>query len=163
MALKLSAIPPHFWTTAKLSLPGDLGKRIEVEFRIKVARLSQDDYVDLAVHRRMPGYEQARKAVEAANQVAKLAALAAGNPAPEPRPLPEPVPVDDKKVVDLVLLGWGDVLDDADQALPFTPENLERVDQLLGVRAATVDAFFAAHLQAPEKNSEPQPAMSTGT
>jgi hypothetical protein len=52
-----------------------------------------------------------------------------------------------------VLLDWDDLLDEEDQKIPYTPDNLERMEGILSVRASLVQAFFDAHVKAPEKNS----------
>lgn len=75
--------------------------------------------------------------------------------------------INDQGVIDLVLLDWGpEIVGDDDQKLPFTPENVAKVCDVYGVRAAIVRKFLDTYLQEPEalepaKNSAPQSATTS--
>jgi hypothetical protein len=61
----------------------------------------------------------------------------------------------------VVLLDWDDLVDEGDQKIAYTPDSLERLEGILGVRASLVQAFFDAHVKAPEKNSGTRRGAST--
>jgi hypothetical protein len=148
MSFKL-AINPFFWAPVALSLVGDMGERIEGSFKVKFKRLSQGEYEALLAKIRLPVKPNDPIELEAEIEMAKA----------EKR---EPAwRITDREVVDQVLLDWDDLVDDADQKMPYTPDNLERVETILGVRAAIVNAFFEAHAKAPEKNSVTRRGAST--
>jgi hypothetical protein len=149
MAFKL-AINPFFWALVKLRLVGDMGVPIEVEFKAKYKRLSQPDYEALLARMRLPvkpaDADEAAAEEERAQAEGRTVAWR----------------VTDKEVVDLVLLDWDGIVDESDQTLAYTPDNLELVEKVLGVRAALVNAFFEAHVfKAPEKNSGTRRGAST--
>ena len=62
-------------------------------------------------------------------------------------------PLTDQEAIDTYLLDWEDVVDENDQPLPYNATNLERVNKLLGARAAIAGAFLGEFIKAPEKNS----------
>lgn len=71
-------------------------------------------------------------------------------------------PLTDQEVVDKWLLNWDDVVDEHDQPLPYNATNLERMNKLLGARAAIVESFLSNYVKAPEKNSGRPRDTSTG-
>lgn len=148
MTFKL-AINPFFWAAVAVSLVGDMGVRIEGGFKAKYRRLKQKEYEALLKRMNLPV-----KPVDAESlALAEEAAKAEGRTA-EWR-------ITDRELLDLVLLDWDDLLDENDAKLPYTPENLERAEEVMGVRAAMVQAFFDAHNKAPEKNSGARRGAST--
>jgi hypothetical protein len=149
MAFKL-AINPFFWTPVKLRLVGDMNVPIEVEFKAKYKRLAQPDYEALLARLRLPVQPADAQDLEDATEAAKAEGRTVA------------WRVTDKEVVEQVLLDWDGIVDEDDQVLAYTPDNLERVEKVLGVRAALVNAFFDAHvLKAPEKNSGTRRGAST--
>jgi hypothetical protein len=147
MTFKL-AINPYFWACVKLSLVGDMGKRIEGTFKAKYRRMAQKEYESILAKMRLPLKPDG--ALEASDTVEGDDA----QPHQEWR-------ITDKELLDLVLLDWDDLLDEDDQKMPYTPDNLERMEQILGVRASLVQTFFEAHAKAPEKNSGTRRGAST--
>jgi hypothetical protein len=146
MTFKL-AINPFFWAPVKLSLVGDMGKRVEGEFKAKYRRLSQQEYEALLVKMRLPVKPTDADEAAAAEQAEDFKGWR----------------ITDKQALDLVLLDWDDLLDEDDQKMHYTPDNMERMEKLLGVRASMVAAFFDAHVKAPEKNSEPRRGTTTAS
>lgn len=143
------AIPPFFWATAKIDIPGDYDKRITGEFKAKFRRL------DAAEH-------------ELVMRWIGLGRVTAPAPAdvPAPEKLIDPVtqepmpPVSDRAILDRVLLDW-DELSLQGQTLTFTPDNLDTAEAVLGVRAAMVVAFLQHGSKAAEGNSGALPATSS--
>lgn len=153
MTFKL-AINPFFWAAVKLSLVGDMGKRIEGSFKAKYRRLSQQEYEALVARMQLP-----MKPASEPGEVAEgddPGQLEAGDASEFKQ-----WRITDKEVLDLVLLDWDDLLDEHDQKIPYTPDTLEQAEAVLGVRASLVQAFFEAHVKAPEKNSGRRHAAST--
>ncbi|MBX3588852.1 MAG: hypothetical protein KF796_19645 [Ramlibacter sp.] len=67
----------------------------------------------------------------------------------------------DQAVVDNWLIGWDGLEDESGAQMPFTPDNMAKVFDVLGMRAATVQTFLGNYFSMPEKNSGPQPATTT--
>lgn len=59
---------------------------------------------------------------------------------------------DDREIVDDVLVGWSGITDENGDELEFTPENADRVFEVVQVVPAIVSAFFATITSAKEKN-----------
>lgn len=155
MAMTVSPVP-FFWANVEFDIPGDFGTRLKVSFQAKYRRVEQEEYE--ALMRRL----QAARVVAFREQLdADSAALVTLGDAPaDSQSAPR---LTDREVIDKYLLGWGsDMLGDDNQPLPFNPENLARVERILGCRAAMSRTFFEAHHQAPEKNSETPSDTSTG-
>lgn len=59
----------------------------------------------------------------------------------------------DQDVVDEVLVGFGDdLLDDNNNALAFTPDNVTSLCDVIPLRSVIVQAFFENHFKAKAKN-----------
>jgi hypothetical protein len=157
MTFKL-AINPFFWATVKMSLVGDMGKRVEGAFKAKFRRLSQQQYEALLERLRLPVQPPARPG-DSAEGDGPIAA--GGADASEVEPQAQQWRITDKEVLDMVLLDWDDLVDEDDQKIPYTPDNLERLEGVLSARASLVQAFFDAHVKAPEKNSGTRRGAST--
>jgi hypothetical protein len=145
MTFKL-AIAAFFWAPVSVSLVGDMGARIEGEFKAKYKRLTQQQYEDLLARIRLPV-----KPSDEADATAE-----------EEQEGFQGWRITDKEMLDLVLLDWDDLVDENDQKIPYTPDNLEqKVEPVMGARAALVSAFFDAHVKAPEKKSGPRRGTTT--
>lgn len=58
----------------------------------------------------------------------------------------------DARVIDRVLVGWADVVDEAKAPIDFTPDALARVLQIAGVDELIVKAYFESFDGARRKN-----------
>lgn len=152
MAFRI-AVVPHFWQLVEHELIGDLGTTIKITFKVKFRRPPQQEVEDLAQR----VFDKARLLLLPAGDVP------AGRPeGHEPAAVEEPhKELTDQEVIDRYVLDWDDVVGDDDQPLPYTPDNLERANRILGVRGAIVRTFLDNFLKAPAKNSAALPVTST--
>jgi hypothetical protein len=160
MTFKL-AINPFFWAPVKVSLVGDMGARVEGSFKAKYRRLSQEEYEALLARMRLPvrPIQLPAEAIDGEGG-AQGASSEPGDIEGQLEPITQ-WRITDKEVLDLVLLDWDDLLDEQDQKIAYTPDSLERMETILGVRASLVQGFFDAHVKAPEKNSGTRRGAST--
>jgi hypothetical protein len=164
MAMRIAPVP-YFWAEVKFSMIGDLDVPLEVSLKVKYRRLEQEEYEAL-----LKQVQAARiAALTSASGAARDLIGAASEPGPAPEaPAAEGAPaatkhVTDREIIDRVVLDWDDVLDDNDQKLPFTKDNLERALTALGCKASIVKRFFDLHTKELEKNFAPRPATTSGT
>ncbi|MFN7400559.1 MAG: hypothetical protein ACK5SX_16225 [Sandaracinobacter sp.] len=65
-----------------------------------------------------------------------------------------------RKMIDRIMRGWRDVVDGGGKALPFTPENVDRLLDFPNIGSAITLAYVRFHRAQPEereKNSVPSP------
>jgi hypothetical protein len=155
-----------FWTHAKLVLPGDFGKKTEVNFDVRFGRLksSERKLLNLRLTLGRLGTEALLAALRGADDLApewRQRVQDATTPEAEAA-LAKDFRITDKEFLDQVLVDWK-VQDLQGNTVPYTPANREALfEDWEGMEAATVVAYFDAFKDAPAaaKNSEELSATS---
>jgi hypothetical protein len=160
MAMKV-ALVPHFWAQVTFPVLTDCGddgaeQFLDVSFRVKYKRLDETEYTALLQRVQATRMEAMRKltSMQGMEQLPQTAAPSSEEvdaTVKEQKDL-TPQPIDDRQIIDQVMLGWDQVLGDEDQALPFNPDNLSRTLATLGCAGAIVRRFLDLHQKVAEKN-----------
>lgn len=159
MAMRI-AVVPYFWATVAFSMLGDDDKSIDVSFKAKFKRLTQEEHeamLERVQTARLDALTKMRLPLGIAAQDVLI------GQEPKDAASEGQKPITDREIIDLVLLDWDEVLGDDDQKLPFNKDNLDRLLKALGCRAAIVKRFFDLHQKEQEKNFAPRPATTTAT
>lgn len=155
-----------FWAHAKLILPGDLGEKVEVPFKVRFKRLKTSERrllnMRLAANRKSE-----LEVVEALGEEKKLPnewrqRLQEATTPAAVKALVDDFRIDDESFLDLLLVDW-EVRDLRGEAVHFTPASrAELFEEWEGMEAATVVAYFDAFKdpKAGAKNSG-EPSATT--
>lgn len=119
---KISTVNQTYRTPVTVEVPSGDGKSITHKFAVLFSRKSQDELDEL--YRRM-----------------NAAKLQEG----------EQLLTDDE-LLNQVLVGWEDVLDDQDRPLDFTPDNFNALKNIYPTRPTLVQSFFDSIKTAKRKN-----------
>ena len=119
---KISNVNQIYRTPFSVDIPTGAGKSVTHKFTIVFARKSQDELDEL--YRRMTP----AKLEDGEQQLT------------------------DDELLDDVVKGWEDVLDDQDQPLEFTPSNFAVLKNIYPTRPTLVQAFFDSIKTAKRKN-----------
>lgn len=163
MAMRIAPVP-YFWAQVKFPMLTDCDSNgveqfADVTFRVKYKRLSDKDYQQLM--KRI--YEKQRLTTQQLlSQISPSTAEVIEKPAAEASEAPIEA-IDDRGVVDMVVLDWDDMVGEDNEKLPFNKDNLERAMEVLGCRAAMVKRFLDLHKKEAEKNfAQPSESSTAG-
>jgi hypothetical protein len=119
---KISSISQTYTTPVTVDVPDGKGGSVKHKFAVVFKRLPQDELDEL--HRRLN-----REKLQEGETL-----------------------LSDDEVLDQVVTGWQDVLDQNDQPLEFNPENFGALKNVFPTRPTLVTAFFESIKTAKRKN-----------
>ena len=143
MAVKISGLKPIITCPATLFLPGDNGEHIKHQFTVDFKRISTQERDDLHL-----AYTIGRKVTQP--DVAGTA-----------QPVVKTVTVSLPELLDQIVVGWGGMLDENGNPVPYSHEERRAADvEFTGLEQAMAvswyDHFFIHQREAATKNSKAQ-------